>query len=120
MVSLPLGLCSPNSTSAMALPPSVPLNQVSRIASAFSCSQPSDSGRPFISTSTSGLPVAFSAFSSRRWLAGMRRSVRLDASWAMSCDSPTTATTRSASRAVRKASSSIASAERGSTSTSGL
>ena len=45
----------------MALPPSVPLNQVSRIASAFSCSQPSDSGRPFISTSTSGLPVAFSA-----------------------------------------------------------
>ncbi|MND99660.1 hypothetical protein D3C80_920500 [compost metagenome] len=103
----------------MALPPSVPLNQVSRIASACSFSSRIVSGRPFINTSTSGLPVAFRARISSRWFSGMFRSVRLDDSWDMPRDSPTAATTTSASLAAFTASSISTFAGRGSSTTSG-
>ncbi|MNJ54356.1 hypothetical protein D3C77_497920 [compost metagenome] len=103
----------------MALPPSVPLNQVSRMASACSRSQVSDSGRPFISTSTSGLPVAFRALISSRWAAGISREVRLEDSWDMPRDSPTTATTTSDCLAALTASSINTAAGRGSSTISG-
>ncbi|MCY1417429.1 hypothetical protein D9M71_329640 [compost metagenome] len=86
----------------------------------FSLSQRRSSGRPFISTMTIGLPVAFSALSISTWLAGMRRLVLLDASWAMPWDSPTTATTTSACFAASTASTSMACGLRGPTMTSGL
>ena len=119
MVSLPEGLWSPNSTSATALPPSVPGNQASSRALACSCSHSSASGRPFISTSTSGLPVALSALISSRWVSGTLMRARLEASWAMPWDSPTTATTTSAWRAVATASAISSLALRGSTATAG-
>ncbi|MDT4875333.1 hypothetical protein FQZ97_1106890 [compost metagenome] len=117
--SLPAGLCAPNSTSAMAWPPSVPLYQVSRMASALTCSQPRANGRPFISTSTSGLPVALSARSRACWLSGRSRRVRLEDSCDMPRASPTAATMTSACCATRTASSSMAAGLRASCTTSG-
>ena len=98
----------------MAWPPSVPLYQVSSMASALALSHCRSSGRPFIRTRTSGLPVALSACSSARWLAGMSRRVRLEDSCDMPRDSPTAATITSARRAAATASAIMSEGGRGS------
>jgi hypothetical protein len=90
------------------------------MASALSFSQLIVSGRPFISTSTSGLPVVLSAFSSSSWVPGRPRLDRLDASCDMPRVSPTATTTVSAPRATRTASSIMSPDERLSCTTSGL
>ena len=54
--SLPPGLTLPNSTSATALPASMPGNQASRIAGEDAATFDSVSGRPLKSTTTNGLP----------------------------------------------------------------
>ena len=51
----------------MALPPWVPANQASRIAGTCSATQPIVSGRPFISTTTVGVPVAWTALTRSSW-----------------------------------------------------
>src|SRR2546421_1360497 len=56
--SLPPGLTLPNRTSATASPPSVPGYHDSSSAGALFASHGIVSGRPFISTTTYGLPVA--------------------------------------------------------------
>ncbi|MNN71774.1 hypothetical protein D3C81_1877390 [compost metagenome] len=78
------------------------------------------SGRPFINTTTSGLPVVRSARSSVCWLPGRDSVVRLEASCDIPRDSPTATTMVSACRAVSTASAIISPGERLSCTTSGL
>src|SRR4051794_23860403 len=68
LVSFPPGLKSPNSTSAMADPPCAPGQLAQRIAGTFFAGQLIAIGRPFINTSTTGVPVA--------WIAWIRSSCR--------------------------------------------
>ena len=56
--SRPAGETSPTSAAATASPPRVPGYQTARIAGTFSCAQRRSSGRPDITTSTTGVPVA--------------------------------------------------------------
>ena len=93
--SLPLGFSSPNRTSAIAEPASVPGYQAMRIAGILSARSPSSSGRPPIMTSTTGFPVAASASRISACLPFSVRRVREAASPESSCGSPKTATTRS-------------------------
>ena len=85
----------PNSTSATALPPSVPGNHDSSSAGALSASHPMVSGRPFISTTTYGLPVAAMACTSASCWPGRLMSLRDDASPESAAGSPTTTTVTS-------------------------
>ena len=54
----------PRSASANAAPPSSPGNHISTMAETCCAAQRIESGRPLLRTSTSGLPVAWSARSS--------------------------------------------------------
>ncbi len=99
IVSLPLGLTFPNSTFATAVPPVVPGYHASSIAGAPpACvvgSPPSSgivSGRPFISTTTYGVPVAATCWISASCCPGRSRLVREDASPESPAGSPTTIT----------------------------
>ena len=74
------GLTFPNRTSATASPPSVPGYQASSSAGALSASQGMVSGRPFISTTTYGLPVAAIGWTSASCWPGRSMSLRDDAS----------------------------------------
>ena len=76
----------------MAWPPSLPGSQASRIAGTFSAAQPMLSGRPFKSTSTTGLPSATTALSSSSCRPGRSSEAREAASPAMSAFSPSTIT----------------------------
>ena len=82
----------PNRTSATALPPSTPGNQASSIASARLATLVRASGRPFISTSTSGLPVAARRLTRCACSPGSVMSERAAASPLWPAASPTTAT----------------------------
>src|SRR5260370_22700543 len=90
--SFPPGFTLPNSTSATAVPPSVPGNQDSSRAGALPASQPRVNGRPFISTTTYGLPVAAIACTSASCCPGRLMSLREDASPESAAGSPTTTT----------------------------
>src|SRR5450631_2876278 len=90
--SFPPGFTLPNSTSATASPPSVPGYHDSSSAGALSASQPMVSGRPFISTTTYGLPVAAIACTSANCCPGRPMSLRDDASPESAAGSPTTTT----------------------------
>src|SRR5450755_4937853 len=93
--SFPPGFTLPNSTSATALPPSVPGNHDSSRAGAWSASQPMVSGRPFIRTTTYGLPVAAIAWTSASWSPGRSMLLREEASPVSAAGSPTTTTVTS-------------------------
>ena len=95
--SLPPGTASPKSRSATAAPPCVPGYQTSRIAGTCSAAQRRSSGRPFITSSTVGVPVATTACSSSSWRPGSSRDDREAASPIMFCHSPSTTTATSAS-----------------------
>src|SRR3984885_7391198 len=92
MVSLPLGLTLPNSRSATASPPSVPGYHASSKAGALSASHEMVIGRPFISTTTYGVPVAAIACTSASCWPGRSISLSEDASPASEDGSPTTTT----------------------------
>ena len=104
---------SPASVSAIAVPPSSPGYQAWRIAFACSFAQFTAIALPLITTTTSGLPVAFTASSSCSSSFGRSSVVRsppLKPGWSTPFSSPsrsevmpTTATTTSASRAAATA-----------------
>ena len=96
IVSLPLGSNLPNSTSATALPPVVPGYHASSSAGAFAASSGIVSGRPFISTTTYGLPVAAICWMSASCCPGRPMSLRDDASPESPAGSPTTTTVTAA------------------------
>src|SRR5713101_640731 len=77
--SLPSGFASPKRISAMALPPSVPGYQASRIAGTCPAAHEMFKGRPLRSTSTTGFPVATTASSNCCWLPG--RSIKGRKDW---------------------------------------
>src|SRR6266487_3161599 len=93
--SFPPGSTLPNRTSATAPPPSVPGNHDSSSAGALSATQPRVSGRPFISTTTYGFPVAAIACTSACCWPGRLMSLREDASPESAAGSPTTTTVTS-------------------------
>ena len=99
----PLGLASPKRSLATASPPIVPGYQASSTASESSTSSLMSSGRPFISTSTMGCPVAAILFSSSLCTSGILMEVRLAASPLQSQGSPSTITTTLAFRAAYSA-----------------
>ena len=90
--SFPPGSTLPNRTSATALPPSVPGNHDSSRPGALSASHGIVSGRPFISTTTYGLPVAAICWTSASWSPGRLMSLRDEASPESDAGSPTTTT----------------------------
>ncbi len=96
MVNFPEGLYLPKRTSAIALPAFMPANQVSTIAFRWASSHGNVSGRPFMSTNTMGLPVAFNACSNTCWFSGKLISLLLAASPLISADSPRNTTATSA------------------------
>src|SRR5436190_22194570 len=96
MGSLPPGSFLPNRVSATASPPSVPGYQDSSKAGALSASQPMVSGRPFISTTTYGLPVWAICCTSASCWPGRSRFVREEASPLSDEGSPTTTTVTAA------------------------
>src|SRR5262249_10254976 len=95
--SLPPGSALPNSTSATASPPSVPGYHASSRPGTLlgSVTQPSVSGRPFMSTTTNGLPVAAIAWTSASCWPGRLMSLRADAAPLSPAGSPTTPTVTS-------------------------
>ena len=111
--SRPDGLLLPSSVSAIAVPPSSPGYHACRIAFACCFAQLSAIALPLITTTTSGLPVAFTASSSCCSSRGRSRLVRsppLKPGWSTPFSSPsrsevmpTTATTTSAARAAATA-----------------
>src|SRR5580693_1696936 len=90
--SLPPGSTFPNRTSATASPPSVPGYHASSSAGALAASQSIVSGRPFISTTTYGLPVFAIACTSASCWPGRSSLVREEASPVYAAGSPTTTT----------------------------
>src|SRR6266850_321410 len=102
--SRPLGFTSPKSTSAVAFPDSTPRYQSSTIAATCSAAHSRIKGRPFMSTSTTGVPVAATASSSCCCTPGRPRYARLAASPLMSCRSPSTRIATLARRAAATAS----------------
>src|SRR5580693_5835800 len=94
--SLPPGSTFPNRTSATASPPSVPGYHASSSAGALAASQSIVSGRPFIITTTYGLPVLAIACTSASCWPGRPSIVRDDASPLSEDGSPTTTTVTAA------------------------
>ena len=77
--SRPDGLLVPSSVWAIAVPPSSPGYHACRMAFAFSFAQLSAMALPLITTTTSGLPVVFTASSSRCSARGRSRLVLVSA-----------------------------------------
>ena len=104
VVSLPEGFTSPNNTSAMALPASLPPNQTFKIAGTFAFSQFNTNGLPVNKTSTKGLPVFANAINNSFCVCGISILLRLELSPDISEASPNAATIISDWFAMAKAS----------------
>ncbi len=99
----PDGLYSPEITSAIPCPPSLPGNQAWRIASNCESSHDKSSGRPLNTIRAMGFPVSFNAFNSCRCASGNRISLRQAASPDQLKSSPTATSTTSELRAAETA-----------------
>src|SRR6185369_5568949 len=104
VVNLPEGFTSPNKTSEIAYPASLPPNQTFNIAGTLSFSHLIASGRPVNSTNTTGLPVFNTAANKSFCACGISILLRLLLSPLISADSPRAAITTSHCAAIFNAS----------------